>query len=265
MTKIRALYAALGLMSLVAIAASAYALHARDSAIRGWERAFDLEAARQSLAAELVQAKAQAAPEAIRALRLLVLRDAGYPETGEVAVSRAIRDYIYSTNKVGSGIQHGMDYVMTYANLGRPGHEQLCGGMAAAYHWALGAVGIPSRIVQLAGQAYLDGDDEGATHVTVEAYIGGEWRVSDPTFNTEFRCSSGGGALAIDEMQACLQRGGRLVPAKSATQIDGRRLEDYYLPYEALTAAFSRSSVSTAQIAADSEQAPSGWVTQGRQ
>lgn len=194
--------------------------------------------------------------------RETVLRDAGLL-TGDdpLEVSRAVRDWVYRTNKIGNGETHKSEGALIYANLGKPGHEQLCGGMAAAYYWALTRVGVPARIVQLATQSYLGGDDNGGTHVTVETYIDGRWRVSDPTFNVGFRCSTDEGqALSITDMKQCIESGGGLIARAGKTQISGRTIADYYLPYKELLSAYARTAVSMPEISTPAEQYPDGWL-----
>jgi hypothetical protein len=166
---------------------------------------------------------------------------AGAQSPSDVETSREIRDYVYRTNVVGSSKGHA-DGFDIFSNLGRPDHEQLCGGMSVAHAWALRAAGIPARTVQLAAQTYLDGTERGDTHVTVETFIEGAWRISDPTFNIELQCSDDAAWLDTEGARQCVARGEKLVAFMGETQIDGRTLADYYAPFEAFLAAYDVES-----------------------
>jgi hypothetical protein len=170
-----------------------------------------------------------------------VLRDAGYPNGDDASISRAIRDYVYRAAYVGPGSDHGASYGRYYADVGNVSHPMLCGGMSAAYVWALSQVGIPARIVQLASQEFLDGVDSGATHVTVETFTGGAWHISDPTFNVEVGCGADQTPLDVQSAAQCVADGGALMPIvdSAGSQIVGRRLSDYFMPYKDLFAGYS--------------------------
>lgn len=59
----------------------------------------------------------------------------------------------------------------------------ICGGLSVLYLSALAAAGIPARYVGL----FENSDGTGNNHATVEAYVGGRWIASDPTYNTMYR------------------------------------------------------------------------------
>lgn len=208
-----------------------------------------------------IEAQSNSEASTSRTLRDIIFRDAGYPEPRDsMEASRAVRDWIYRTNKVERGEAYSSNGALIYANLGKPGSGQLCGGMSTAYAWALNTIGIPARTVQLAADDYLQGEEEGATHVTVEAYIDGEWRVSDPTFNAEFQCGDQEDLLDIKEMRECVAKGGTLTSVAGKTQLKGRTVEEYYLPYAAFLAAYVRAPVSTALISEPIEVDPPNWL-----
>lgn len=181
-----------------------------------------------------------------------VLRDAGYPNGDEASISRAIRDYVYRTTYVGQGSDYGANYGNYYADVGNADRPMLCGGMSAAYIWALRQVGIPARIVQLASREFLNGMDNGATHVTVETYIGGAWRISDPTFNVELGCDADQTPLDVRSAAQCVAVGGALTPIddSAGSQIAGRRLSDYFMPYEDLLAGYSSPAYDDGRVSA---------------
>lgn len=101
-------------------------------------------------------------------------------------------------------------------------------------------VGVPARIVQLAGKGFLDGTSQKDTHITVEASIGGAWRISDPTYNVHFNCSDGSENLSIEQAEQCVARGAQLVGVPGKTQFKGigRTIADNYpAPYATFLAA----------------------------
>ena len=132
--------------------------------------------------------------------------------------------------------------------------------MALAYKFAMDALTIPSRIVDLAAESHLTGLAPGDTHVTVEVFHNGKWFVSDPTFNTHFNCSDGGELLSIPEMQECIKAGRELVPVPGETQIAGRTIAEYYLPYENLIYAYRRDMAEVNRETYPLEESPDGWT-----
>lgn len=62
---------------------------------------------------------------------------------------------------------------------GRAGRGLLCGGMSIVFRDALLANDIPARLVFLQRNLF----DMHDTHVTVEVFIDGMWRIYDPTFH----------------------------------------------------------------------------------
>lgn len=146
------------------------------------------------------------------AVRSAAALDSGLPP---LDTARHLRAYVHEANIVGSGEFYGADGRKLFFNLGRAGSEQQCGGMSWALAWALNTLGIPARVVQLAGERYIRGEDAMQTHVTVEALIDGQWRIEDPTFDTEFGCSDGQTALSVTDARQCLSIGGVVVGASS--------------------------------------------------
>lgn len=147
-----------------------------------------------------------------------------------------LRDYVYRSTRVGPGDFNPGDPLGNFLAL-EHGKEMLCGGMAKTYSWLLAQFGITSRTVQLAGQAFFTGEAPGDTHVSVEVYDADQlrWYVSDPTFNVSFSCNRENQPLDFTALVACQQRGGEITPIENGmTYIEGRRIDDYYLPFEAL-------------------------------
>ena len=200
---------------LYAVAATAYGIHARDSSIRGW-----------------AQASKFAATGTMP--RALLLRLAGLPAdaSNPTEINRALRDYVYRSNKVGGNSPKGLvTPQLIFTHLGVAGWDELCGGMSEALAWALNNVGIEARVVQLATKDFVEGRDAYDTHVTVEARIDGKWRISDPTFNVAVSCSDGEKFIAVEGVRACLQRGRHLTFVQGRTQIENRTIASYYAPY----------------------------------
>lgn len=66
---------------------------------------------------------------------------------------------------------------------GRSGRGAICGGMAQVFRDALISLGIPARTVQFQRNPF----DLFDTHVSVEVWVGGKWRLFDPTFHIALR------------------------------------------------------------------------------
>lgn len=203
------------ILAILSIAIACSALSAV-AALRYKSAAQFAEAQRDALGAEMSTA---ATNDAI--LASLVRREASITEAlAQEQQSRAIRDLVYRTNVIGSSDNPARSGEI-FVHLGEPGYEQLCGGMSDAYAWALRQIGVPARVVQLASQRFLDGENRFDTHVTVEVLIDGKWRVSDPTFNAEFQCSGNYEFLDIEGMRACVNGGNALVRSKAPLLFQG--------------------------------------------
>ena len=176
----------------------------------------------------------------------IVIGDAGLSLIGDVeprAAADAIRDYVYRNFDPGKEELPDKSAPAYYASLSSTRNGMLCGGAGLAYAWALNTVGIPARVVQLAGQDFLSGKDRYQTHVTVEALIDGDWEISDPTFNVSIQCSRGNGKnLSVDGVLACLRQGRELEYSPGKTQIDGRKIDPK--EYPVYFAAFVRRALS---------------------
>lgn len=249
----------IGILAIVVIAVASTAISTA-AALRYRAAAQLAEAQRDVLISQAASADtlnvAQLRERYREVVAQLVRRNAGVRENTAIdSQIRAIRDLVYRDNKVGSStgtISPGQ----IFTRLGEPGYEQLCGGMSEAYAWALKRVGVPARVVQLASQRYLDGEDRFDTHVTVEAFVDGKWRVSDPTFNTEFQCSGSDEFLDIEGLKQCNATGGEIIPVKGASQIVGRTLEDYYAPFSEFLAAYKKYPIRSKVISSEAISFP---------
>lgn len=265
---------ALGAVIAFSMFMSVYALHARSSAIRGWAEATRLAKNHEADVAvakkmkmnhetNIAQVKADAAG-AFELQRILVLKSAGLPITAPLnphQANLAIRDYVYRSNRLGNASHTFQSNGHRYALLGEAGFEQLCGGMAMAFQWALTKIGLPARTVQLAGEDFLAGKNQYDTHVSVEVWLDGKWQISDPTFNISVRCSSGKGNLSVPEARDCIKNGGKLVAIPGRTQISSRTIADYYAPYDNFFAAYRRARIDTPAVEAEMDEYPEPeWV-----
>jgi hypothetical protein len=200
-----------------------------------------------------------------KALEVMIRRDAGLPVLSQLdhaGAMIAIRNSVYRKFDNGPeniNIEHSHPSLV-YAVLGSDQNDMMCGGAAIAYSWALNTVGIPARIVQLAGNKFLAGNDQHQTHVTVEVLIDNRWRISDPTYNASFKCSDGNDFLSVKGVMACLNHGGALRPVVGKAQVVGRSLSDLSL-FDQYFAAYARSKVNS-RNESDDQYPNVGWVQQ---
>lgn len=112
----------------------------------------------------------------------------------------------------------------------RAGRGLLCGGMARIFHDALISNGIPARIVLMRRDNFNKFD----THATVEAYVGGAWRVYDPTFHITL--NRGGRPTGIYDARLATITGE--APPVTVVNLGATRyprpFENYYIRYPAL-------------------------------
>jgi hypothetical protein len=105
----------------------------------------------------------------------------------------------------------------------------LCAGMAHLYRDALLSIGIPARKVILKHQKFSTLD----SHVTVEAWINGGWRIYDPTFHITLK--RGGERIGAFEAQdwAVFGKGKPFSIEFLGAVLYPARIEKYPLRYEA--------------------------------
>lgn len=189
----------------------------------------------------------------------IVRRDSGLPlraTLDPLKASVAIRDWVYRsfTPKPRDALP-GADPPIRYASLGTPQATMECGGATETFIWALRAVGLHARLVQLAGKSYLDGTDRFDTHVTAEVLIGDKWVVSDPTYNVSFRC--GGELLSVIGIEGCLAHGMTPVPVHGKGVVNGRQLPKGYFHYYAAFVIRKPQNIDAPKI-----EHPEGWLEQ---
>lgn len=101
--------------------------------------------------------------------------------------------------------------------LGRADVGLICSGMAQLFHDALITQGIPARRVLLQRNVF----DVFDTHVTVEAFVDGKWRVYDPTFHVVLKAN--GAHIGAYEEQSWLQK-------RQGTNVEVKFLGDVRYP-----------------------------------
>lgn len=193
----------------------------------------------------------------------LIRRDVGLPLVGPLSTEQlvlATRDYVYRRTIVAPD-DHPYAPLDRYLWLsGADRIRQLCGGMAHTYAWMLESLGVPARTVQLATADFLAGREHYGTHITVEAWYGGKWHLSDPTFNCSWRASSADG-ISLAEAIAVVRGGGMLEPDYGPTVIAGRRWCDYDQTFADLLSAYLTSPTRIGTVNVPREQYPSpGWM-----
>lgn len=198
--------AAFAAVAIIAIGASVYAYRARDSAIRGWayadqvalEAAARVDAANES-AREAVAAAERSGIGPYRALWETIL---GGPKTDRSFVFAAA-SHVHQNIPLGNTDTKGTVYERYRSAMLGLGETALCGDFSVFLADILNRSGIPSRVVQLAGQDFVEGLDKYATHVTVEALVDGKWVIVDPTINATFACGSRSDLLDVAGVRAC--------------------------------------------------------------
>lgn len=189
----------------------------------------------------------------------IVRRDAGLPlraTLDPLKASVSIRDWVYRsfTIKPNDALPDA-EPPIRYASLGTPQATMECGGATETFIWALRAVGLHARLVQLAGKRFLEGDDRFDTHVTAEVLIGNKWVMSDPTYNVSFRCY--GELLSVQGIKACLREGDTPIQITGKSVIGERELPaDYFHYYEAFVIRKPKN------IDAPKIERPEGWLEQ---
>jgi hypothetical protein len=114
--------------------------------------------------------------------------------------------------------------------LGRSGGGLICGGMADIFREALLANGIPARRVILQRDIFNVDD----SHVTVEAWVDGRWRLYDPTFHIALR-SNGERIGAHEAREHFLKRATHPVEIEFLGDVTyPARVDKYYIRYEPL-------------------------------
>lgn len=224
----------------------------------------------ESSSSQLSAAQKRAENDYAELAAAMVRGDANLPLKGPLDARKAalaVRDYIYREYDGGPEDLPGASPATLWAALSSDSSDgMMCGAAGLAYSWALQAIGIPSRFVQLAGKNYLSGKDMYQTHVTVEAWLDGAWEISDPTYNLSVACSDHPSKhVATPQARECIQRGKSLVLIHGKTHfskkskyagktITSKRYASYF-------AAYRRRSTSTPLGSVEQESAPqTDWL-----
>ncbi|OJY09545.1 MAG: hypothetical protein BGP05_17235 [Rhizobiales bacterium 62-47] len=224
----------------------------------------------ESTSATLSTAQKQAESNYAELAANMVRGDANLPLKGTLNARKAalaVRDYIYREYDGGPEDLPGASPATLWTALSSDSSDgMMCGGAGLAYSWALHAIGIPSRFVQLAGENYLSGKDMYQTHVTVEAWLDGAWEISDPTYNVSVACSDHPSKhIATPQARECIQRGKSLVliPGKTRFSKRSKYAGKTISPkrYASYFAAYRRRSTSTPYGSVDEDSAPQAdWL-----
>jgi hypothetical protein len=196
----------------------------------------------------------------------IVRRDAGLPIKAPLDPKRAalaVRDYIYRSYQFGIERFPDTNPETLYASLSTRDGTMFCGGISLSYIWALQAIGIPARFIQLAGDDFLGGMDDYDTHVTVEVFLDGAWQISDPTYNVSVSCSiDPAKPIATPEAHACVTQGHSLVLSPGKTQIvvtkGASKIADPKT-YGRFFSAYTRREISSPEISEPTDTFPSDW------
>lgn len=198
----------------------------------------------------------------------IVRRDAGLPISGSLdpkQAALAVRDYIYRSYQPGTQ-KLPDDPAALYASLTTSDGTMACGGIGLSYVWALQAIGIPARFIQLAGDDFLGGMDDYDTHVTVEVFLDGAWQISDPTYNVSVACSTDPSKpIATPEAHACVINGHSLILTPGKTQLvvpKGLKIADPKI-YGKYYSAYTRRSMSSPEISEPTDTFPADWYKAG--
>jgi hypothetical protein len=133
---------------------------------------------------------------------LALLEDVGFRRGSIRDAASAVRLQVWLGNQlskveVHSGPERGYDLL----RYGMQGGGLACGSVADILREALVILGVPARAVELS-----QSDFRQRTHAVVEAHLGGEWRVLDPTFNATY--DGPAGVLGVAAIQRALSSAG---------------------------------------------------------
>jgi hypothetical protein len=114
--------------------------------------------------------------------------------------------------------------------LGQQGSGLSCAGMGQVFKDALLSVDIPARLVILKRDMFSYWD----THVSVEAWVEGKWRLYDPTFHIVFE-AAGESVGAFTAQNWFINRQGPAVQLRFLGEVKyPARIDQYYLPFDRL-------------------------------
>lgn len=152
---------------------------------------------------------------------------AGVIPPGASEEAKVLAILSWSMNQVGKVENYSAPSSWQMLEAARAGRGLICGGMAQVFHDALIANGIPARIV-LFRRDIFDAYD---SHVSVEAFVNGKWRLYDPTFH--FYIDRNGERLSALEARASLytnHHGEAKIINLGPTRYPAR-LDNYYIKF----------------------------------
>lgn len=145
-----------------------------------------------------------------------LLEQSGFAPESMGTIADVVRLQTWVGNNVGAIRSHGESgrgyELLMHA---RQGGGLLCGGMSDILREALALLGVPARTIQL----YESSFRRRSSHVVVEVFVTGRWRVFDPTYNVTYE--GDGDVLGIAEIQERLDRAG---PDSIRPEFHGKRL-----------------------------------------
>ena len=157
-------------------------------------------------------------------------------------VAQLTMEFVYWNNvwpnEKSTPIDVNVDFHRFYIDWKNGDAKFFCGGSSYVMAWILEELGVPARGVQLASQDFIDGKNEGETHVTTEVFLDREWIVYDPTFNVVFQCNNGKDASILDLVD-CLMEGGEITWKPGEDYGAGHTIEEYPVPIERHLSAYS--------------------------
>ncbi len=209
------LLGAVSALCVYAVAATFYAVRARDSAIRGWHAAKEAgteKAFRESLRLNAGIASSTPDREIVDKLTNLLYQHANFGGEFRNTPNNALR-YVWN--------MHGAN-------------REYCSTLSATLVWALRLFDIQARVINIAADSFLNGEQLGDTHTLVEVKVGDSIYLTDPTFDTHYYCGEGTKEINAKKMNECVRSNRKLRWTYIGQPRDGRRLSDYYLSIDKL-------------------------------
>ena len=255
------LAAALVGVSVIAVAASAYAWRARNIAINAWA-----EQARVAEIANSTQSAAKWAEVYQDAFRAQITANAGIkPGDSDRVIAEKLTQHLYEATLFSSAEapfatsgNNPLVYLQTI------NHEvaNMCATLSSTLVWALNLFDIPARPIDVASEAFFT-DPKGPTHTFIEVKAEGQIIAFDPTFNATYSCDGEGEPLDARAMTECVQSGRTLTWNYLGPTRPGRSIEEYPDPLEAHFFAVDASANSSEFY--EFEKPHSGWLAEVRE
>ncbi len=120
-----------------------------------------------------------------------------------ISINGIIRFQQFVGNSIKNvGVYYGNENGFDLFKKGTSGTPLACDSMAIIFKEGLEALGYKARLIQLYKSDFSSSD----THMLVEVFINGKWRLFDPTFNVTFEHE--GNLLGVNEVQELLHTKG---------------------------------------------------------